>query len=42
LLLWTSLVGNPKMLAYLLPNLVPPIDREYRLNFLLRNKQIKK
>ena len=37
----TSLVGNSKVLAHLLPNLVPPVDREYTLTFLFRNKQIK-
>lgn len=36
----TSLVGNSKVLAHLLPNLAPPVDREYTLNFLFRNKQI--
>jgi hypothetical protein len=36
----TSLVGNSKVLAHLLPNLVPPVDREYTLTFLFRNKQI--
>jgi hypothetical protein len=36
----TSLVGNSKVLAHLLPNLVPPIDREYTLTFLFGNKQI--
>lgn len=36
----TSLVGNSKVLAHLLPNLVPPVDREYTLTFLFGNKQI--
>ena len=36
----TSLVGNSKVLAHLLPNLVPPVDREYTLNFLFGNRQI--
>ena len=30
----TSLVGNSKVMAHLLPNLVPPVDREYTLKFL--------
>lgn len=37
----TLLVGNSKVLAHLVPNLVPPIDREYTLMFLFGNKQIK-
>jgi hypothetical protein len=36
----TSLVGNSKVLAHLLPNLVPPIDRQYTLNFLYGNGRI--
>jgi len=36
----TLLVGNSKVLAHLLPNLVPPVDREYTLTFLFGNKQI--
>ncbi len=30
----TSLVGNSKVMAHLLPNLVPPVDREYTLKLL--------
>jgi hypothetical protein len=30
----TSLVGNSKVMAHAIPNLVPPIDREYTLKFL--------
>jgi hypothetical protein len=30
----TSLVGNSKVLAHAIPNLVPPIDREYTLRYL--------
>lgn len=30
----TSLIGNSKVLAHLLPNLVSPIDRAYTLFFL--------
>jgi len=30
----TSIVGNSKVLAHLIPNIVPPIDREYTLRFL--------
>jgi hypothetical protein len=37
----TSLVGNSKVMAHLIPNLVPPIDREYTLKFLFGNGQIK-
>jgi hypothetical protein len=36
----TSLVGNSKVMAHLLPHLVPPIDREYTLVFLRGNKNI--
>jgi len=37
----TSLVGNSKVIAHLLPKLVPPVDREYTLNYLFRHGQIK-
>jgi hypothetical protein len=30
----TTIVGNSKVMAHLLPNLVPPIDREYTLRHL--------
>ena len=33
-------MGNSKVLAHLLPNLIPPVDREYTLTFLFRNKQV--
>jgi hypothetical protein len=36
----TSLVGNSKVMAHLLPNLIPPVDREYTLSFLLGSGQI--
>jgi hypothetical protein len=36
----TSLVGNSKVMAHMLPNLVPPVDREYTLTFLYGGKQI--
>ncbi len=36
----TSLVGNSKVMAHLLPKLIPPVDREYTLNFLFRHSQI--
>jgi hypothetical protein len=36
----TSLVGNSKVMAHLLPNLIPPVDREYTLRFLLGSGQI--
>ncbi|SFI48582.1 hypothetical protein SAMN04515618_1304 [Collimonas sp. OK307] len=37
----TSLVGNSKIMAHLLPNLIPPVDRQYTLKFLFGNAQIK-
>jgi hypothetical protein len=36
----TTLVGNSKVMAHLLPNLVPPIDREYTLKLLYKHGQI--
>src|ERR1019366_36884 len=36
----TSLVGNSKVMAHALPNLVPPIDREYTLRFLYGSTNI--
>ncbi len=37
----TSIVGNSKVMAHMLPNIVPPIDREYTLMYLRGNKNIK-
>jgi len=37
----TSIVGNSKVMAHLIPNLIPPIDREYTLRFLKSNTSIK-
>jgi hypothetical protein len=37
----TSLVGNSKVMHHMLPNIVPPIDREYTLWYLLGNTNIK-
>lgn len=37
----TSLVGNSKVMAHLLPHLIPPVDREYTLKFLFGNGQIR-
>ena len=37
----TSLVGNSKVMHHMLPNLVPPIDREYTLSYLLGNKNVR-
>lgn len=37
----TSLVGNSKVMAHALPNLVPPVDREYTLKFLYGRGEIK-
>lgn len=36
----TSLVGNSKVMAHLIPNLIPPVDRRYTLNFLFGKGQI--
>jgi len=37
----TSLVGNSKVMARLLPNLIPPVDRAYTLTFLFKHGRIK-
>jgi len=37
----TSLVGNSKAMHHMLPNIIPPIDRQYTLQFLRGNKHIK-
>lgn len=37
----TSLVGNSKVMAHLLPNIVPPIDRQYTLKYLYGKTNIK-
>ena len=36
----TSLVGNSKVMAHLLPNLIPPVDREYTLTLLFGHGRI--
>ncbi len=36
----TSLVGNSKVMHHMLPNIVPPIDREYTLRYLRGNTNI--
>ena len=36
-----SLVGNSKVMHYMLPNAIPPIDREYTLRFLRGNTTIR-
>ena len=36
----TSLVGNSKVMAHLLPNIVAPIDRRFTLSFLHSNTDI--
>jgi hypothetical protein len=36
----TSLVGNSKVMAHLIPNLVPPVDREYTLTLLFGHGRI--
>ena len=37
----TSLVGNSKVMHHMMPNIVPPIDREYTLTYLHGNTNIK-
>lgn len=37
----TSLVGNSKVMHHMLPNIIPPIDREYTLSFLHGNTNIR-
>ena len=37
----TSLVGNSKVLHHMMPNIVPPIDREYTLRYLRGNTNIR-
>lgn len=37
----TTLVGNSKVMHHMLPNVIPPIDREYTLWFLLGNTNVK-
>jgi hypothetical protein len=37
----TSLVGNSKVMAHMIPDLVPPMDREYTLRFLCGSTNIK-
>jgi len=36
----TSLVGNSKVMHHMMPNIVPPIDREYTLQYLRGNTNI--
>jgi hypothetical protein len=36
----TSLVGNSKVMHHMMPNIVPPIDREYTLRYLQGNTNI--
>lgn len=36
----TSLVGNSKVMHHMMPNIVPPIDREYTLRYLRGNSNI--
>ena len=38
----TSILGNSKVMAHLLPNLFPPIDREYTLRYLRGTTSIAK
>jgi len=37
----TTLVGNSKVMHHILPNVIPPIDREYTLRFLRGNTTIR-
>ncbi|MFA6148675.1 MAG: hypothetical protein WC899_10755 [bacterium] len=37
----TSIVGNSKVMHHMVPNIVPPIDREYTLRFLRENTNIR-
>ncbi len=37
----TSIIGNSKAMHHLLPDIIPPIDREYTLWYLLGNKAVK-
>lgn len=37
-----SLVATSKVLAHVLPNLVPPVDRHYTIRFLYRNRVLPK
>lgn len=37
----TSLVGNSKVMHHMLPNIVPPIDRNYTLRYLRGNTNLK-
>jgi len=37
----TKLVGNSKAMHHMMPNIIPPIDRQYTLLFLRGNKNIK-
>jgi hypothetical protein len=36
----TSLVANSKVMAHLLPKLIPPVDRQYTLKFLFKHGRI--
>jgi hypothetical protein len=36
-----SIVGNSKVMAHMIPNIVPPVDREYTLKYLKGNTNIK-
>jgi hypothetical protein len=36
----TSLVGNSKVMHHMMPNIVPPIDRQYTLRYLRGNTNI--
>lgn len=37
----TTIVGNSKVMHHMLPNIIPPIDREYTMRYLRGNTNIK-
>jgi len=37
----TSIVGNSKVMAHMIPNMVPPIDRQYTWKYLKGNTDIR-
>lgn len=37
----TTIVGNSKVMAHMIPNIIPPVDREYTLRYLKGNTNIK-
>jgi hypothetical protein len=37
----TRLIGNSKVMHHMLPNIIPPIDRQYTLKYLKNNKNLR-